>query len=1199
MNRLLGWLNILIKKRRELKRWQRIVTVMAAIITFVTTYALILPAITVEREHTDEVAGMYLEQEETQEDLLEENALEFTGVSIAADQENAVIYEYADDDMTAAAVFSTDEEIPEGAELVVSPVDTESEEYADLSGRSLMLLDKEFIYDVTTCSFYDFALILDGVDVTPKTGLVDVQINFMNNTTEHVDDVVYAGRFGRPADMTEGFVAMSADYTDETADAQADTAVAEDNNLTDSSDISNIGDELVSANPDESSAIELNDNSIITVVSLKGNDLALTESVVGVLAGNVDEEAKAAAAETDAEIPDYDDSQEEDAPEEDVQTEDSPVDSEQEEGEAAPAVKTLKATGDDYTVVLTYDESSKIPEEAYLTASEISQDSREYKTYLKETKKAMGLTEEETLPRFAARFFDIKIMVGDEEFTPKSGVSVEITYAEPLAEKDDAEVSAVHFADKKADAEVIEANTTEVQDDGAATVEFTAESFSVYGVIYTVDFYWEVNGKTYEFSIPGGGYVSLEALVEILGVTDTDEQDEEGDIENSADETFAENALTLNDVEISETTRQFVSEVEKVDFSDPGLVWISKVDKETTVGHLKEANRLDIEYSDELTEEQIEEINAQTVHAGDWALISLLPFDTEESMTVTMKNGEVFRIRVTDARDPLGLDDRTVAFVVKTNNNNGRSVQSQMHWSNTDLAGNSVTITQAGHVEYCDADASVWLFEYDDNKKAYYISNGWHTDGTTKYLTLHTDKENASISLESDKANATPVKIEKDETNGTYRLYVQNGENKHYLTYNPNNNYQSFYSHGTNSPDSNCDFHFCLPEESGTNASHKATLISAQDVQHGQRLVIYQRVLGKDANNTQVMYYYAISADGELVPVENSSDSVYWRGDKNIEWEINDLGNGYYTLSGYNSDGEKVYLVPKNDGFVFSSDYDAFSGDEKHLSISLPGRDVNGTYTSQIASWDYNANTTYGLKVTGTTTASGTTTAIAPVEYLQGQEFYFASRDPIVQGELTEVDTVSNKEHGITIQMYDFGGASKTKDYIGNANNDGNRRQFMTDVLWDDEWLPYELHQGLTERVLVNGWPVSTQAGKSLSEIFNSSNSTDKGEADHLFLQNAYDETGFYKYSCFENYAYFNETSKNFSVYEQIGTPYGPNGGSNSHWSKTNNFGQTYYFPEDRSGRDTREGQHTYYQPIPDGTKTCMSSTATATTSSA
>lgn len=62
MKRLLNWFIILIKKRKELKRWQRIVTVLAAVITFATTYALILPPITVEKDNTGEVAGMYLEQ---------------------------------------------------------------------------------------------------------------------------------------------------------------------------------------------------------------------------------------------------------------------------------------------------------------------------------------------------------------------------------------------------------------------------------------------------------------------------------------------------------------------------------------------------------------------------------------------------------------------------------------------------------------------------------------------------------------------------------------------------------------------------------------------------------------------------------------------------------------------------------------------------------------------------------------------------------------------------------------------------------------------------------------------------------------------------------------------------------------------------------------------------------------------------------
>ena len=110
-----------------------------------------------------------------------------------------------------------------------------------------------------------------------------MQINFLSNTVSHAEDVVYAGRFGRAAEAEDSFVAMAADITGETADTLAGSAE----------------DELVSANPDESSVIELTDG-IITILSLKGNDLAKNDSIVGVLAGYVDEEAKAAAAETDA-----------------------------------------------------------------------------------------------------------------------------------------------------------------------------------------------------------------------------------------------------------------------------------------------------------------------------------------------------------------------------------------------------------------------------------------------------------------------------------------------------------------------------------------------------------------------------------------------------------------------------------------------------------------------------------------------------------------------------------------------------------------------------------------------------------------------------------------------------------------------------------------------------------------------------------
>ncbi len=292
MKNLIIWLNRIISKHKAMKRWKRIVTVLAAILTFATTYALILPAITVERNKTEDVAGLYLEQEKDRDDMLLENALEPTGISIAAEHENAVTFSYADDSMTATAIFGTDEYIPEGAELVVNPVDTESKEYADLSSRSFVLLDREFIYDVTTCSFYDFALVCDNVDVTPKTGLVDIHIIFHDNTIEHEGEALYAGRFARPSEEADGFEAMSEDA--KTASAYI------------------TGDELVWSNPDEYPAIELTDG-IITAISLKGSDLAQSDSLVGVLAGYIDEEIKAAAIETDAEIPDYDDSQEEDA----------------------------------------------------------------------------------------------------------------------------------------------------------------------------------------------------------------------------------------------------------------------------------------------------------------------------------------------------------------------------------------------------------------------------------------------------------------------------------------------------------------------------------------------------------------------------------------------------------------------------------------------------------------------------------------------------------------------------------------------------------------------------------------------------------------------------------------------------------------------------------------------------------------------
>ena len=227
-----------------------------------------------------------------------------------------------------------------------------------------------------------------------------------------------------------------------------------------------------------------------------------------------------------------------------------------------------------------------------------------------------------------AKFYDISLMDGDTEVEPESAVDVKISFGKDLQKElkvaDSKKVHIVHFVVDKETGEVTpevldtESTDITVKNKKVTEAAFTTDSFSVFAVVYTVDFHWNVDGKEYDFSLPGGGFVSLESIVEALKVTDD--------------------------------AKTFVTEVEKAEVSDSNLVWVGKAQKDTTVGELKKDNDLDCQYSTELTEDQIREINSQSVKDGEWALISLKPFDTEESLNVTMKNGDHFVVKVTDAQ---------------------------------------------------------------------------------------------------------------------------------------------------------------------------------------------------------------------------------------------------------------------------------------------------------------------------------------------------------------------------------------------------------------------------------------------------------------------------------------------------------------------------------------------------------------------
>lgn len=140
--------------------------------------------------------------------------------------------------------------------------------------------------------------------------------------------------------------------------------------------------------------------------------------------------------------------------------------------------KYISANGEAYNIQVSYNSEAGIPDGASLSVEEI-----EAQEYLSIASEALGADKAVRL----ARFFDISILANGREIQPDGPVTVKVALDESV-EAD--EVKVVHFG--KADVDIIS-----VEED-AGTLFFQTESFSVYGIVYTVDFsYADEQGSTY------------------------------------------------------------------------------------------------------------------------------------------------------------------------------------------------------------------------------------------------------------------------------------------------------------------------------------------------------------------------------------------------------------------------------------------------------------------------------------------------------------------------------------------------------------------------------------------------------------------------------------------------------------------------------------------------------------------------------
>ena len=124
--------------------------------------------------------------------------------------------------------------------------------------------------------------------------------------------------------------------------------------------------------------------------------------------------------------------------------------------------------------------------------------------------------------------------------------------------------------------------------------------------------------------------------------------------------------------------------------------------------------------------------------------------------------------------------------------------------------------------------------------------------------------------------------------------------------------------------------------------------------------------------------------------------------------------------------------------------------------------------------------------------------------------------------ELSTVDTVNAKSAGVTMKMIDLGGG---KTNLKNGNT-------IVDFGENSGYGKGNIKYGLLKSRITNydGFPTVKSDGKSLGRLFRGAR-----EVDHLFRKDIYDDTGYFEYSSFENYAYLN--GNEFTVYDQIGTP--------------------------------------------------------------
>lgn len=202
----------------------------------------------------------------------------------------------------------------------------------------------------------------------------------------------------------------------------------------------------------------------------------------------------------------------------------------------------ITADGASYTVTVKYDENARIPSDAYLVVSEIQNASRQYQSYLSEAEDAL-LNGSDAEISFA-RFFDITIWSNGEVVQPQAPVEVFIDYADAQELAEGTQVNTVEFTEDMPNVLDASVSGTEEQLDG---VSFETQTLTEYGIVGTGTItteYISARGDAYEIT------VSYDADANIPEGSELKVEEVSRQAVNEAGERYSDIAKDLLDVDV-------------------------------------------------------------------------------------------------------------------------------------------------------------------------------------------------------------------------------------------------------------------------------------------------------------------------------------------------------------------------------------------------------------------------------------------------------------------------------------------------------------------------------------------------------------------------------------------------------------------------------------------------------------------------